>query len=193
MGKKEGCSSGSVCARGCMVCNALCMCSYVCWSCPAVFLVPCSQVKAGVQQIKYFIDPRTGQEVAINESSEHMRVNLLDPRWQEEKRRNLDKHRGTGLTTGEDIAANLAGFAKKRPDIFGGDELADEKKGPEKVCAAFVVVCCGCSVSCCCCWSWRWVCFMCVVEDLAGAVGWSVIHGKGCQGGVCPPCNGAPP
>lgn len=85
-----------------------------CWS---------RQVKAGTKAITHFIDPRTGQEVRIDESAEHMRINLLDPKWKEQRQRMLEKHKGTSFTSGDDIASALAGLAKNRPDIFGGDEF----------------------------------------------------------------------
>lgn len=91
------------------------------------------QIRREVKQITHFIDPRTGEEVPIDASTEHMRVNLLDPKWQEEKRRNLEKHKGSGLTTDENIAQNLSSLAKKRPDIFGGDEEAPEPKPVQRV------------------------------------------------------------
>jgi hypothetical protein len=63
-----------------------------------------------------------------------MRINLLDPKWKEQKQRMLEKHKGTSFTTGEDIASALAGLAKHRPDIFGGDEFtakpAADNEGP---------------------------------------------------------------
>ena len=86
------------------------------------------QIKAGKKAITHFIDPRTGQEVAIDESAEHMRINLLDPKWKEQKTRMLEKQRGTGLTPGEDIASAMSSLAKARPDIFGGEEFGGSGK-----------------------------------------------------------------
>lgn len=48
-----------------------------------------SQIKAGAKTITHFIDPRTGEEVRISDSAEHMRINLLDPKWKEEREKNL--------------------------------------------------------------------------------------------------------
>lgn len=65
------------------------------------------------------IDPLSGREVPINEVSEHMRIQLLDPKWREEQARFLEKQKDTGYAEGSSIADNLRQFAKKRSDIFG--------------------------------------------------------------------------
>ncbi len=49
----------------------------------------CCQIKSGAKTITHFIDPRTGEEVRISDSAEHMRINLLDPKWKEEREKNL--------------------------------------------------------------------------------------------------------
>lgn len=65
------------------------------------------------------IDPLSGREVPINEVSEHMRIQLIDPKWREEQARFLEKQKDTGYAEGSSIADNLRQFAKKRSDIFG--------------------------------------------------------------------------
>jgi len=65
------------------------------------------------------IDPISGREVPINEVSEHMRVQLIDPKWREEQARFLEKQKDTGYAESSAIADNLRQFAKKRSDIFG--------------------------------------------------------------------------
>ncbi len=65
------------------------------------------------------IDPISGREVPINEVSEHMRIQLIDPKWREEQARFLEKQKDTGYAEGSSIADNLRQFAKKRSDIFG--------------------------------------------------------------------------
>ena len=95
---------------------------------------------AGQSGLQFFIDPRTGEKVRINESAEHMRVNLLDPKWQEQRARAAAKHTTSGYTQESNIAENLKEFAANRPDVFGGDELAGAgagagagaKKNPKK-------------------------------------------------------------
>lgn len=42
------------------------------------------------------IDPVTGQPLAIDKLSEHMRISLLDPKWREEQKRFASKQEGTG-------------------------------------------------------------------------------------------------
>ena len=68
------------------------------------------------------IDPTTGNKVPISEMSEHMRIQLMDPKWREEKKRMDEKQRDKSGATGEDIAKNLSTFAKQRNDIFGSTE-----------------------------------------------------------------------
>lgn len=72
--------------------------------------------------------PVCGQFIPISEFNEHMRIELLDPKYrtiQDEV-----KLRGTNVTmaSGEEVAQNLAQFAKRRPDLFGSveDQLARE-------------------------------------------------------------------
>ena len=86
------------------------------------------------QQQTTVLDPRTGKAIAANDLSEHMRIELLDPKWREERQRMLDKHKDTNFATDIDIADNLASFAQQRPDIFKSsssviEELDKERRG----------------------------------------------------------------
>ncbi len=70
------------------MCDTVCVC--VCVPCVCVCVCGCgAQVRGSAKAITHFIDPRTGQEVSIDESAEHMRINLLDPKWKEQRQRNL--------------------------------------------------------------------------------------------------------
>ena len=73
-------------------------------------------------------DPLTGDEVPIERMTEHMRIQLLDPRWREEQRK-LAARRGEDdrgdRAGGEEIAQSLASFAAKRNDIFGSTEAEE--------------------------------------------------------------------
>lgn len=83
------------------------------------------------------VDPISGKIIPVDEMGEHMRVQLMDPRWRIEQKRFQDKQRETGYAEGGSIADSLKLFAKKRGDIFGekGSSNTDgeEKKGPESV------------------------------------------------------------
>ena len=64
-----------------------------------------------------FVDHR-GRRIAEADMSEHMRIELLDPRWRQENARRAEKNKETSFASGEAIAANLGRFAQKRADIF---------------------------------------------------------------------------
>lgn len=65
------------------------------------------------------IDPISGKAIELDKLEEHMRIQLLDPRWREEQKRFQEKQRETGLAEGASIADNLKRIAMKRGDIFG--------------------------------------------------------------------------
>jgi len=65
------------------------------------------------------VDPISGKAVPVDQMGEHMRVQLLDPRWREQQQRFIDKQKETGFAEGGSIADNLKVFASKRGDIFG--------------------------------------------------------------------------
>ena len=58
---------------------------------------------------------------------EHVRIELLDPRWKEQKDKARERNLGSNLDSNL-VSTNLKLLAKTRPDIFvGGDELEVEK------------------------------------------------------------------
>ena len=65
------------------------------------------------------IDPVSGKAVPVEEISEHLRVQLLDPRWREQQKRFEEKNKDTGIAAGASIADSLKNFAQQRSDIFG--------------------------------------------------------------------------
>jgi splicing factor 3A subunit 1 len=65
------------------------------------------------------LDPISGKMIAIEKMEEHMRVQLLDPKWREEQKRFQDKQKDSGYAEGGSIADSLKLFARKRGDIFG--------------------------------------------------------------------------
>ena len=66
------------------------------------------------------VDPISGLELAEGDLAEHMRVQLLDPRWRQEQQRFLEKQQDTGYAAGGSIADNLRQFAKRRGAESGG-------------------------------------------------------------------------
>lgn len=65
------------------------------------------------------VDPISGKAIPVDQLTEHMRVQLLDPRWREQQQRFVEKQKETGFAEGGSIADSLKMFARKRGDIFG--------------------------------------------------------------------------
>ncbi|KAK4046918.1 SF3a splicing factor complex subunit [Microbotryomycetes sp. JL201] len=62
-----------------------------------------------------------GQQVPVEEFAQHVRYELLDPRWKEEKRRSEANRSASNLLPGgTDVASSIRELAAHRPDIFGG-------------------------------------------------------------------------
>lgn len=77
--------------------------------------------------------PRCNEPIPADELSEHMRIELIDPKWKEQKQRFLEKQKTTNLIDkGNVIADNLKRLAEFRADIFGGDVMEAERKIREK-------------------------------------------------------------
>ncbi|KAJ3127323.1 SF3a splicing factor complex subunit [Nowakowskiella sp. JEL0407] len=96
------------------------------------------KVKAPKKVDQCNICPRCKQPIPISEMDQHVKVELLDPRWREQKKRALDKNRDTNLVDNANVVmASLKRLAEYRTDIFGGDELeVDRKMREEKARAA---------------------------------------------------------
>ncbi len=65
------------------------------------------------------VSPITGEMVPVDEMAEHMRISLIDPRYQEQRAIMMAKIRETTKASDEEIGRNLMGLAKARPDVFG--------------------------------------------------------------------------
>lgn len=97
------------------------------------------------------IDPITGATVAASELSDHMRIQLMDPKWREEQARAAAKQKDTALAEGESIAASLKSLARKRGDIFGSAEVSLWGAAVvSSLVLATVRVGGGCCCCCCC-------------------------------------------
>ena len=68
---------------------------------------------------KYFVNEKTGQKIAVDQSAEIMRIQNLDPKWREQQLRAQAKTKKTALASSADLARNLARMARHREDIFG--------------------------------------------------------------------------
>ena len=75
-----------------------------------------------------------GQMVALRELQEHMRIELLDPRWRTQRDAlETRKAQAMELQRGADVSASLRDLARARIDIFGteADEEARRKEEAE--------------------------------------------------------------
>lgn len=85
---------------------------------------------------EYLISPITGEKIPASKMQEHMRIGLLDPRWLEERDRNIRERRieEEVYAPGLDIESSLKQLAERRTDIFGVEETAIGKKiGEEEI------------------------------------------------------------
>ncbi|XP_056102633.1 splicing factor 3A subunit 1 [Rhinichthys klamathensis goyatoka] len=89
-----------------------------------------------VSSDEYLISPITGEKIPASKMQEHMRIGLLDPRWLEERDRNIRERRieEEVYAPGLDIESSLKQLAERRTDIFGVEETAIGKKiGEEEI------------------------------------------------------------
>ncbi|KXJ89406.1 Pre-mRNA splicing factor PRP21 like protein-domain-containing protein [Microdochium bolleyi] len=78
--------------------------------------------------------PNCKQQIPLNELEEHMRIELLDPSWKEQKAKTEQRYATTNLTHA-DMANNLKRFASQRGDIFDattGQPITEEEASRRK-------------------------------------------------------------
>ena len=73
-----------------------------------------------------------GQQIAVDELQEHMRIELLDPKWKEQ-RDNLEarKAQASELQRGANVVTSLQNLARTRVDIFGTETDEERRKKEE--------------------------------------------------------------
>ena len=59
------------------------------------------------------VDPITGKSIAVADMPEHMRIQLLDPKWAEERKKFQDKQKDSNLVGGDTMVANIAWMSQK--------------------------------------------------------------------------------
>ncbi|QPG93585.1 hypothetical protein C2857_001038 [Epichloe festucae Fl1] len=77
--------------------------------------------------------PNCKQQIPINELEAHMRIELLDPRWKEQKAAAESRYSAT--ITGSEIAQNLKRLASQRHDVVDpatGQAVSEEDLGRRK-------------------------------------------------------------
>ncbi|KAK0725739.1 Pre-mRNA splicing factor PRP21 like protein-domain-containing protein [Lasiosphaeris hirsuta] len=78
--------------------------------------------------------PNCKQQIPLNEMDEHMRIELLDPRWKEQKAKSDARFAITNLSTA-DVANNLKRLASQRSDVFDGvtgQPISEEEQARRK-------------------------------------------------------------
>ncbi|KAG6866077.1 hypothetical protein C0991_008829 [Blastosporella zonata] len=74
-----------------------------------------------------------GQSIAIDELDEHMRIELLDPRWKEQRDAlELRKSQASELQRGANVVSSLKNLARTRVDIFGAEADEERRKREEE-------------------------------------------------------------
>ncbi|KAF8419657.1 Pre-mRNA splicing factor PRP21 like protein-domain-containing protein [Tirmania nivea] len=78
--------------------------------------------------VQMSVCPNCQQQIPINEMEEHMRIELLDPRWKEQRARAEARSATTNLAV-NDAAANLKRLASQRGDLFddAGKPISQEE------------------------------------------------------------------
>jgi splicing factor 3A subunit 1 len=94
-----------------------------------------AQKAASRQGAQMAICPNCKQQIPMNELEAHMRIELLDPRWKEQKAKAETRYAASNVSHA-DVANNLKRLASQRSDVFDPitgqavteDELARRKK-----------------------------------------------------------------
>jgi len=66
-----------------------------------------SQAKFTSEARTHVIDPITGRSIPIGDMTEHMRIQLLDPKWASEKAKFMDSQKESNLVRGDLVAKNI--------------------------------------------------------------------------------------
>ncbi|KAK0210563.1 Pre-mRNA splicing factor PRP21 like protein-domain-containing protein [Desarmillaria ectypa] len=74
-----------------------------------------------------------GQQIPIDELQEHMRIELLDPRWKEQRDvLEARKAQSSELQKGANVVSSLKNLARTRVDIFGAEADEERRKREEE-------------------------------------------------------------
>jgi len=97
-------------------------------------VVPSYQPKivSGVSTLETVIDPITGKSIPVKDMPEHMRIQLLDPKWAEERKKFQDKQKDSNLVAGDIVASNLQRLAQARESEYATHNLLSKEADPRK-------------------------------------------------------------
>ncbi|KAH7877687.1 Pre-mRNA splicing factor PRP21 like protein-domain-containing protein [Lentinula edodes] len=74
-----------------------------------------------------------GQQIPVDELQEHMRIELLDPRWKEQRDAlEARKAQASELQRGANVVSSLKNLARTRVDIFGAEQDEERRKKEEE-------------------------------------------------------------
>jgi splicing factor 3A subunit 1 len=74
-----------------------------------------------------------GQQIPVDELQEHMRIELLDPKWKEQRDvLEARKAQASELQRGANVGASLKNLARTRVDIFGSETDEERRKREEE-------------------------------------------------------------
>ncbi|KAF8638509.1 hypothetical protein AX16_010492 [Volvariella volvacea WC 439] len=74
-----------------------------------------------------------GQQIPVDELQEHMRIELLDPKWKEQRDAlEARKAQASELQRGANVVTSLKNLARTRVDIFGKEEDEERRKKEEE-------------------------------------------------------------
>ncbi|KAJ5124728.1 uncharacterized protein N7515_008553 [Penicillium bovifimosum] len=91
--------------------------------------VPRAQARR--QQAQMAICPYCNQKVPSPELDEHIRIELLDPRWKEQRAKAESRSATTNLST-VDVVSNLKRLASQRSDVFDSSPVDPEEEARRK-------------------------------------------------------------
>ncbi|KAK1452739.1 hypothetical protein CCUS01_10780 [Colletotrichum cuscutae] len=92
------------------------------------------QRAANKQSVQMALCPNCKQQIPMDELQDHMRIELLDPQWKDQKAKAEARYSTTNLSTA-DVANNLKRLASQRSDVFDGvtgQPLSEEEAARRK-------------------------------------------------------------
>ena len=86
-------------------------------------------IKKKTEDDQFLISPITGEKIPAAKAAEHMKVGLLDPRWVEERDKQITQKAAEEVVyaPGQSIESSLKQLAERRTDIFGVGMEADQE------------------------------------------------------------------
>lgn len=72
------------------------------------------KVKEGTQKC-----PKCHEDIPKSEWTNHMKLELMNPKWREEKQKLEERKKLNSLASDEEIAQNVKKFTNEKRDIFG--------------------------------------------------------------------------